>query len=159
MITSIKTDGYVFSVDRDKTAEYYTSHALCDCDACRNFYKQIKESFPELDDFLDQFGVDLAKPDEMPWYDIDNRIQYTPYYTVTGKIEETDTQKVKIGDLNVVFYPSGSPLTDIPNEQTEPYFIIGVSMIDLPWIFDTPFPAAPAKKNFIMQLFRKLKKK
>lgn len=159
MIAEIEKGGSIFHVDRDKTFKYYTTHALCDCDGCQNFYKQIKGLFPELEDFLDKFGVDIAKPDEMPWYDIDNHIQYTPYYTVTGKIEKINTQKMDIGNLNVVFYQSGSPYTDIPNEQTEPYFIIGVSIIDLPWILDTPFPSVPAKKNFIMRLFSKLKKK
>ena len=157
MITTIEKDGYVFSVDRDKTSEYYTTHSLCDCDGCRNFYKQIKGSFPELEEFLAEFGVDIAKPDEMPWYDIDNHIQYYPYYTVTGKIEKMGMQEIDLGNLNIVFYQSGSPYTDIPNEQTEPYFIIEVFMIDLPWILDTPFPSAPAKKNFIMRLFGKLK--
>lgn len=159
MITEIEKDGYVFSVDRDKTSEYYTTHSLCDCDGCRNFYKQIKGLFPELEKFLAEFGVDIAGPDEMPWYDIGDHIQYTPYYTVTGKIEKIGTQKTGFGNLNVIFYQSGSPYTDIPNEQAEPYFIIGVSKIDLPWILDIPFPSARAKKNFIMRLFSKLKKK
>ena len=153
MITKIEKDGYVFSVDRDKTSRYYTTHSICDCDGCQNFYKQIKGLFPELEEFLTEFGVYIAKPDEMPWYDIDNHIHYTPYYTVTGKIEKINTQKMDFGNLNVVFYQSGSPYTDIPNEQIEPYFIIGVSIIDLPWILDTPFPSAPVKKNFIMLLF------
>lgn len=159
MITKIEKDGYVFSVDRDKTSEYYTMHSLCGCDGCQNFYKQIKGLFPELEKFLAEFGVNVAGPDEMPWYDINNRIQYTPYYTVIGKIEKIGQQKTSFENLNVVFYQSGSPYTDIPNEQVEPYFIIGVSKIDLPWILDTTFSSAPAKKNFIMRLLSKLKKK
>lgn len=159
MITEIEKGGYIFHVDRDKTSEYNTTHSLCDCDGCQNFYKQIKGLFPELEDFLDKFGVNIAKPDEMRWYDIDNHIQYTPYYTVTGKIEKADTQKMDFGNLNVVFYQSGSPYPYIPNGQAEPYFIVGVSMINLPWILDTPFPSAPAKKSFIMRSFDSLKKK
>ena len=158
MITEFEKDGYIFSVDREKTSEYYAMHTLCECDGCQNFYRQIKGLFPDLEKFLAEFGVDIAKPDEMPWYDINNHIQYTPYYTVTGKIKKMGAQKMNFGNLNVVFSQSDGPWTDIPNEQTEPYFIVEVFMIDLPWILDTPFPSAPIREKFIMRLLNKIKK-
>lgn len=104
MITEIKKDGYVFFVDRDKTSEYYASRSLCACDGCQNFYKQVKGLFPELESFLAEFGVDIAKPDELMWYDIDNHIEYHTYYTVTGNIETMGKFEIDFGNLNAHFY-------------------------------------------------------
>ena len=159
MITEIKKSGFVFSVDKEKTSEYYAKHTLCDCNGCQNFYKQIKGLFPELEEFISQFGVDITKPDEMSWYDINKSIGYTPYYTVTGKIEKMGTNELAFENINVAFHQSDTPCNDIPNEQTESYFIIEIPTVDLPWILDTPFPSAPVKKGFIMRLLNKSNKK
>lgn len=61
----IKINNYKFSVDIEKTKEYYNTHSLCDCVCCRNYYKQIEKELPKLKEFLDNFGVDIAKPDEV----------------------------------------------------------------------------------------------
>ena len=157
-MTKIAKDEYIFLVEKEKTAAYYTTHSLCDCDGCRNFYAQIKGMFPKLEAFLAEFGVDIAKPDEMPWFETDNKIQYIPYYTVIGRIEEMGMYEIDFGNQSLVVYRSGNPWTDIPNEQVEPYFLLEVSFIDLPWVLDTPFPSATVKKNFLARLFHKRKK-
>ena len=49
-MTTIKIDEYTFSVDVEKTREYYETHSLCDCASCRNFYAQdaqAREKLPE----------------------------------------------------------------------------------------------------------------
>jgi len=63
-MTTIQKDEYVFSVDVEKTKEYYKTHTLCDCVCCRNYYAQIKDKLPKLNAFLSEFGVDISKPDE-----------------------------------------------------------------------------------------------
>lgn len=158
MLTEIKKNGYVFSVDRDKTSKYYETHSLCQCDGCQNFYKQIKGLFPEIEKLLNEFGVDISKPDEMPWYDIDNRIEYFPHYTVTGNIEKVYECIIDFENLKVIIHKVRNPFTDIPNKQTDPYFIIEVDHITLPWVLDTPFPSTSIRKNIISRLISKFKK-
>ncbi len=154
----IAKDEYLFSVEKEKTTVYYQTHSLCDCEGCRNFYAQIRGMFPELEAFLAEFGVDIAKPDEMPWLELDDQIQYTPCYTVTGSIEKMGTYEIDIGNQSLAVYRSGDLRTDIPNEQTEPYFVLEVFSIYLPWVLDTPFPSAPTRKNFLARLFHRRKK-
>ena len=159
MITRITKEGYLFSVERDKTIEYYASHSLCDCEGCRNYYKQIKGHSPELEEFLDSFGIDISRPDEMPWFDNDGHIEYTPYYTVVGNIEKMDSHEIGYGDLNLAFYRSEAQEVSFPTEQTEPYFVIAVFGIVLPWALDTPLPSAPAWRNLIPRAFAKYREK
>ena len=64
-MTTIQKNGYVFLVDREKTQQYYRTHTLCDCVYCRNYYAQVRQQFPRLDAFLSEFGVDIARPDEI----------------------------------------------------------------------------------------------
>ena len=167
MITEIEKDGQIFLVDREKTFKYYATHSTCDCDGCQNFYKQINGLFSELEKFLTVFGVDIAKPEELMWYDIDNYIEYCPYYTATGNFKASYKYEIDFGKLKAVFYQNDDPMAYIPNEQTEPYFVIEILNITLPWTLNSPFPSAPTlndsssshiKKNFITRLFNKYKK-
>ena len=64
MITIQRSDD-VFSVDTEQTQRYDEAHSLCDCGYCRNYYAPIKGKLPKLDAFLREFGVDMAKPDEI----------------------------------------------------------------------------------------------
>ncbi|MDY2967666.1 MAG: hypothetical protein SOR87_05420 [Vescimonas coprocola] len=64
MITIHRADD-VFSVDTEQTQRYDAAHSLCGCGYCRNYYAQIKGKLPKLDAFLREFGVDMAKLDEI----------------------------------------------------------------------------------------------
>lgn len=158
----IKEQDYVFSVDVEKTEEYYCKHSICDCSGCRNFYAQIKGKYPELEDFLLKLGVDIARPDEMPWWDIDDCIDYNPNYTVTGTIQEFGEYEIDFGEhseINVVVQKGETPILDIPNEQTEPYFVLSVYNIRLPWILDEEFLAVNERENLWGKIKRRLKRK
>ena len=150
----LEKDGYVFSVDKEKTVKYYKTHSLCSCDGCKNFRAQIGGMFPELERFLAEFGVDIRRPDEAVWFENadDETVKYYIYYTVCGNIDRAVEDKLAFGDLHVVFSRSGSPYTDIPCEQTGPYFIIDVFDLTLPWVLDTPFPAKPRKKSLFSRM-------
>ena len=73
MITIQRADD-VFSVDTEQTQRYDEAHSLCDCGYCRNYYAQIKGKLPKLDAFLREFGVDMAKPDEISSVETDDGI-------------------------------------------------------------------------------------
>ncbi len=89
-MTRIETDGYVFSVDVEKTAKYYSEQGTCECPNCRNFYSQIKGTFPKLSEFLAKFGIDIERPDNIWSYENSDKkaIDYdSTEYSVCGKIE------------------------------------------------------------------------
>lgn len=79
--------GNVLAADPEKTARYYKKQSPCGCSGCRNFYFQIKEKYPQLAALLEQFGADVLKPDETPWFEAEDHIEYFPYYTAAGRIE------------------------------------------------------------------------
>jgi len=139
MIT-IKKGENVFSVDIERTKEYYKTHSLCNCVSCRNYYAQIKHSFPKLNDFLSEFGVNISKPDECWSVEMDNYIDYINVdYTVCGSIKSMGESEIDLLDN----LPLSIIITDgfvSPNEQTGEYFTISVMKITLPWVLDKPFP-------------------
>ena len=117
-MTTIQKDEYVFEVDIEKTIDYYKTHTLCECECCENFYAQIKGKFPNLESFLADFGVDIAKPDECMSYESDDTVQYIGIdYTVCGKVVTMGQYEIDIQDglfFNLVITDSFSS----PNEQT-----------------------------------------
>lgn len=143
----LKKDDYKFDIDINKTEEYYKEQSLCDCPSCRNFYAQISSCFPKLKKFLEEFGVDVSKPDEIGYTESieENMIDYTfVAYTVNGKITEFSGYEIDIYDSQFL-----SVVVDckyIPNEQkTDDYFILNVYNIELPWVLNEPFPTT--KRN------------
>ncbi len=158
MILELK--GKKFDIDIEKTKEYYTTHSLCDCVGCRNFYIQAKEKYPSLDNFLRKFGVDISKPDEISWGDIiDGELDYiTVHYTVNGKISETDGYEIDISDSTSVSVLVKNGY--VPNNQeTEDYFLLSVFGVSLPYILDEPFTAKDEIKKKFTDFFRKSKNK
>lgn len=136
----IEKDNYKFSVDIEKTKEYYNTHSLCDCVCCRNYYKQIEQELPKLKEFLDNFGVDIAKPDEIMSVENEGFIDYLNVdYTVCGNVINMSEYEIDIYDklfLNVIVTEGFAS----PNEQTEEYFTLSVTNIRLPWVLDIPYP-------------------
>ena len=63
-----------------KTENYYKTlreDDLCDCDYCKNYYKEIKASYPLLAEYLEGIGVDIEKPFEaMPLEPYEGYIEY-----------------------------------------------------------------------------------
>ncbi len=157
-MTTIEKDGYIFSVDTERTQEYYRTHALCDCACCRNFYAQAKGRFPALDAFLSQFGVDIARPDESGSVEEKDRIDYTFVdYTVCGKIESMGEYEIDIYDGPV---PASIVVTDgfsSPNEQTGEYFTFTVMQLSLPFVLDEPLSESvpvPKRPRFFRKFFK-----
>ncbi len=153
----IEKDGYKFSVDREKTKEYYKTHSLCDCVCCRNYYKQIAKELPKLKEFLDDFGVDISKPDEILSIENEGFIDYLNVdYTICGNVINMSEYEIDIYDnlfLNVIVTEGFAS----PNEQKGDYFTLSVTNISLPWVLDVPFPT-PIKlqsKNDAKNIFKK----
>lgn len=139
-MVTIQREGYVFSVDVEKTKAYYNTHSLCNCGCCRNYFLQIKERLPKLDAFLKEFGVDIARPDEIASAEMDGYIDYLCVdYTVCGKVEKMGKYEIDISDNLFVRIVITDGFAS-PNEQTGIYFTISVMQINLPWALNEPFP-------------------
>ena len=157
-MTTIQKDDYRFQVDIDKTITYYQSHTLCDCDYCKNFYPQIKETLPKLAEFLSRFGVDVSKPDEIMSMESEDEILYINVdYTVCGNVISMGEYEIDIQDRQFL----SLVITDgfvSPNQQTAEYFTISVFNIALPWVLDQPFPTAvPCKATSpLKRIFQKI---
>lgn len=155
-------DGYKFTVDIEKTKEYYNTHSLCDCVCCRNYYKQIEQELPKLKEFLDNFGVNIAKPDEIMSVENEGFIDYLNVdYTVCGKVNNMSEYEIDIYDnmyLNVIVTEGFAS----PNEQTGEYFTLSVTNIRLPWVLNESFPASirlKSKNNLQNIIIKPLKDK
>lgn len=162
----IEKDNYKFSVDIEKTKEYYNTHSLCDCVCCRNYYKQIEKELPKLKEFLADFGVDISKPDEIMSVENEGFIDYLNVdYTVCGNVINMSEYEIDIYDnlfLNVVVTEGFAS----PNEQTGEYFTLSVTNIRLPWVLEVPIPTTiklkpknAAKNVFVKFLKDKVFKK
>ena len=142
----IEKDAYKFSVDIEKTKEYYNTHSWCDCVCCRNYYKQIEQELPKLKEFLDDFGVDISKPDEIMSVENEGFIDYLNVdYTVCGNVINMSEYEIDIYDnlfLNIVVTEGFAS----PNEQTGEYFTLSVTNIRLPWVLEVPFPTTIKSK-------------
>lgn len=135
-------DAYKFSVDIEKTKEYYNTHSLCDCVCCRNYYKQIAKELPKLKEFLVDFGVDISKPDEIMSVENEGFIDYLNVdYTVCGNVINMSEYEIDVYDnlfLNVIVTEGFAS----PNEQTGEYFTLSVTNIRLPWVLEVPNPTS-----------------
>lgn len=158
-MTTIKIDEYTFSVDVEKTREYYEAHSLCDCASCRNFYAQAREKLPKLDEFLAQFGVDASRPDETWSVEADNGVNYiTTDYTVCGRVEKMGKYEIDLYDEQFLSVVVTDGFTS-PNDQTGEYFTLSVDNISLPRVLNEPFPeptkatAASKLKRFFGKIF------
>lgn len=139
-MTTIQKDEYVFSVDIEKTQEYYKTHSICNCGCCRNYYAQVKKRLPKLDDFLSEFGVDVSKPDEIMSVEMNDYIDYINVdYTVCGNIKYIGEHSINIYDDLLLSVDVTNGFAS-PNEQTGEYFTISVMQIKLPWVLDESFP-------------------
>lgn len=148
-MVTLQMDDHIFSVDAEKTRDYYLKHSCCDCPACRNYYAAVKSRLKKLDAFLCEFGVDITRPDELGWGDADDLMNYLfAAYTVCGAMVSSGKYQLDIND--------GLPLHleiekgCVPGEEkSQNYFVISVFNIRLPWVIDESLPTAEKKKNLI----------
>lgn len=136
----IEKEDYIFDVDIEKTKEYYSTKILCDCDECQNYYRQAENTFSKLKGFLSDFGIDIARPEEIHSTYSKGRVDYHAVsYTAVGECIQCGQYEFDIEDdglfLNLVI--NKSPV--YPNEQEDRQcFEIVVYNIRLPWVLETP---------------------
>lgn len=154
----IKIGGWVFSVDLQKTREYYLTHSLCDCPGCRNLYAQIGSLSDTLTHFLSEFGINICRPDESADVEMKGCIDYLFVgYTVTGTVETEGICETDVDGYHIRISKGDTPENWFPNEQTEPCFYITVSGISLPWALAEPYPGSEKIMDKIKRFFKRTK--
>ena len=96
-------------VNKDLNLKYYKNYVSCNCEACHNYYLQIKEVYPDICEFLKNVGVDPLKPFELLWDEEgDSFVYFGCQYLVYGKIEENYKELIEGVEItqNKYFHPS-----------------------------------------------------
>lgn len=171
-MAKIEHGEWEFNVDIKSTAQYYKDYdGLCSCPMCRNFYLNAQNLQHDVRNFLEQFGIDVAKPIEQ-WSVAANKqenlVDNVLYYAVNGTVESWDKYEIDFGVINIVVQapnstdvvkcPENSPNTEIG----EPYFVFEIFNVWLPWTVDDDinecYPDPKPKKSLIKKLFSKRNK-
>lgn len=91
-------------IDFEKNIEYYKNiqSIPCDCEICQIYYKGIKSRYPEISDYLDSIHVDILRPFELIWLQLEEKKQVEYYccqYIVFGDCE--DNIKMQFGEITL----------------------------------------------------------
>ena len=118
-------------MDKIKTENYYralNNENLCFCNYCRNYYKGVKETYPELSDYLARMGIDIEKPLEtMPLEPFEGSIEYIAVqYIAMGNA--TNFKNENIEGVHICIADS-HPTTDIDGE----HYVIEIYPLRLNW--------------------------
>ncbi len=79
-------------VNSEKNIKYYRSDKIkqCGCDFCKNYIKNIKTTYPSIDKYLSELGVDIQKPFELSYIELDkDTVEYLAcQYVVFGQCKD-----------------------------------------------------------------------
>ena len=115
-----------------QTKAYYDTFndtELCTCVYCRNYYREVRNAYPSLAEYLQRIGVNIEKPLEAMFLDPDEDgfIEYiTVQYVVMGN--PSGFQKAVVSGVQIDIEDS-HPMTGVQEE----HFVIGVWPIRLKW--------------------------
>ncbi len=120
--------------DKEKTKAYRNSfNSPCDCQGCRNYYKNIEKNV-ELLKFLSGFGIDYNCTDEVFSWELgeesNSLIHCEGYYGVYGHFDGDDFNYENFG-VKITFSKGAS----VPHNRTGECFWICVDG-DFPYILD-----------------------
>ena len=126
----------------------------CTCGYCRNFYAAVDTVCPSLRPFLAKLGIDVEGPDELSPFE---PTIYEVSYIVNGSIMEEADMRVFIDQIPVKILSSEQ--ADMDTVRPEPYFVLVIGLIELPWLLDED-PSqviSPAnEEKYLQRMERKL---
>ena len=132
----IEIDGWSFEVDEKATGDYSAAELAehCTCGYCLNFYETVDTFYPNLRRLLQKLGIKIEAPDELMPYDIGNQMYCDATYSVCGKILRCGVNPILIDGLAI--QPHMSENVALCYHCPEPYFVLRIGTIVLPWILD-----------------------
>ena len=149
----IQLGGWVLDVDVDLnmqiTAEQARDH--CTCGYCRNFYATVDSVCPSLRPFLSKLGICADGPDELCPFE---PTIYEVSYIVNGSILSRSSETITIDSVPVRILSTDE--ADMDTIRPEPYFVLVIGLIELPWVLDEPADQviSPANEENYMQRMR-----
>lgn len=145
-------DFYSIDADEVRTGAYYARRKYegCGCSGCRNFHAAVERMEPTLRAFLEQFGIDPAKPMEMSVLCAPdaNTVYYDGWYHLCGEILRGTDAFAKIDAKH--FQLRSEAQIQMPND-TVLFFQLNCHLLDpdfprpsiqmavtfsLPWVLD-----------------------
>lgn len=120
----------------------------CDCGYCRNYYAGLDRACPSLRPFLAQFGLDAEGPDELCPFE---PTIYEATYIVQGQIIHHGQEQLYIDQIPLRIYPAKD--ADMCTEHPDPYFVLRIGLMELPWSLDEPMDqvVSPANEEAYLQ--------
>jgi hypothetical protein len=150
---------WFFDIDMTGTMEYSAAEAAehCDCAYCRNFYAALDGEYPGFRTALATFGVDAEAPEELMPYDLDGRMIYDAVWAVRGKVIQKGREVLSLGGVTIL--PDPDNVRHVNCWCPEPYFLLDISGLELPWVLDEPLEAVVSPANepsFLAKMWDKL---
>lgn len=148
-LKKIRRDGCDFDVDYKANAAHDSEKSVDKSNPyIRNFTTQMRAYSPELNEFFDDFAIDIIKPDSITWEEIEGGIRYETKYLCRGTMNlesfERNVRKVKI---------CGKKPADGIIEFTMSNLVLSCVVMEL-----RKAPAQPEATGFLGKLKSKLKK-
>ncbi len=136
---------YLIEHDPERTGGFYAQapETLCDCAGCRNFRAAVSRMSEELRSFLEQFGIDPAKPAEMSvvYAPAKDELCYNGFYHFCGEILEGREAYIQTGER--AFELDQRYIISV-NEGEQAWFLTQCALIDASF----PRPAAQVEVFF-----------
>lgn len=128
------------NVDKEATKAYRLKYEQqCSCAYCRNYYKTFTIKYPQTSKLLTELGLDTAYPLEIMPFQFDHRsseMEYMSFYPVKGTMDEHEIN-LDSEELAIHIFKGYHEKNPCPNpKMEEPYILIGISGIMLPWVLD-----------------------
>ena len=129
----ISMENATMRVDIESTRNgFANTNAPCDCPSCRNYYKAIRTK-PNILAFLDRFGIDADRPEELySWGEnaAAKTIIYNAWYAVSGEFAGDKILK-NIDGAEIELFSNTAYA-----EKTAPFFWLNIKDICLPWMLN-----------------------
>ena len=147
---------WVLDVDLPATVAY-SSHLVsdhCECGYCVNFYQAVRQCYPSLDPFLQEFGINIEGPvDFLPV----EPILCIVSYAVCGRILKCGRTLIDLGEVTVSVQNSSE--LDYTLSCGEPYFVFTTNALRLPWLLEEDMDEVVSPANepeCLERMWRKL---
>ena len=145
---------YELDADPERTQQFYQQNGgiSCDCDGCQNFAAAISQLPEHVRAFLNQFGIDPAKPAELSaiYAPSEDTVFYDSFYHICGSVLKGTEAYVQVAEKqfqldpqylieldgdNAVYFTPDVHLLD--EHFPRPVFQLNIFFV-LPWVLPKP---------------------
>ncbi len=142
----LTVNDWTFDIDLPRTRDHAAFAALdhCTCAYCENYYRTVRAVAPELQAFLEPFGVDIDGPVEM-W-------PFEPTFCLTGYRVFGRILRIGKGPMMAGTVPVSA------QQRDGDWFSLEVGELELPWVLneDPEEVISPANEpEFLDRMYRK----